>query len=72
MAISGLELTREFRRQQQATHVIECARRLVKVADEFWPEYPGAIDEPLSNLDGALNKLSNIDSGEEPRNWLRE
>lgn len=33
---------------------IAAARALVRAADEFWPEHPEAIDEPLGALQDAV------------------
>jgi hypothetical protein len=35
--------------------IINAARRLVRTADEFWPEYPEAIGEDLEALGDAFD-----------------
>jgi hypothetical protein len=42
---------------EKVAKVVEEARRLVKLADEFMPEYPGAIGEQLDALIDAVDGL---------------
>lgn len=41
--------------------VINCARSLVKNADEFWPDFPDAVGESLSHLENVLNEDTSRD-----------
>lgn len=45
-----------LRQQQKITNVIDRARALVKIADEFWPDHPSAIDDYLTALIDAIDE----------------
>lgn len=51
----GMRLSEKPADQEKVTKAIEAARRLVRCADEFWPEYPGALGEYWDELFTAID-----------------
>jgi hypothetical protein len=45
--------------QEQITNVANAARRFLQAYDEFFPDYPPAVAEPLERLTIAVDALGN-------------